>query len=123
VVPSNPSIATPAPVAVPPSNPPVAAPSAPPARLTAAPAASVAITTVQSSDRSNAGQVNVKTAPGATCTIAVSESGAIASTSSTQRTADENGVLTWAWSVTTPGTWSIEVRCDGAAARTTFTVR
>jgi micrococcal nuclease len=77
--------------------------------------------------RGSTGEVTVRTTPGAICSITVTySSGPSTEQGLTIRTADGSGIVTWSWTVSTqasPGTWPIQVECDGASAHAMFRVQ
>ena len=72
----------------------------------------------------NAASIIVKTAPSAACTITVTyKSGPSEARGLIPKTANEDGIVGWAWIVgtrTTPGEWPITVTCSGGGKQRIF---
>ncbi len=70
--------------------------------------------------------ISVKTAPQASCSIAVYyKSGASVAAGLYSKSASASGVASWSWKVggnTTRGAWPVVVTCNGVVARTSVTV-
>ena len=86
---------------------------------------SVVLTSVTSPVRhGNAASIIVKTAPGAACTIVVAyKSGPSRAKGLDTKTANQDGIVSWAWIVgtrTTPGAWPITVTCSGGGSQATL---
>jgi len=86
---------------------------------------SIVLTSVTSPVRhGNAASIIVKTAPGAACTIIVAyKSGPSRAQGLIPKTADKDGVVSWAWIVgtrTTPGEWPVTVTCSSGGRQATF---
>jgi competence protein ComEC len=68
-----------------------------------------------------------KTSPNASCDITVTDASGPSNASGLgHKPADSLGMVSWIWKVgtgTTPGTWPIDVTCNGVTRSTTFTVR
>ena|SRR5437016_986797 len=86
---------------------------------------SIVLTSVTSPVRhGNAASIIVKTAPGAACTIIVAyKSGPSRAQGLNPKTADKDGIVSWAWIVgtrTTPGLWPIRVTCSAGDQQATL---
>ncbi len=72
----------------------------------------------------NAANITVKTAPSAACTITVTyKSGPSRAKGLDPKTANQDGIVSWAWIVgtrTTPGAWPIMVTCSAGGRQTTL---
>jgi len=71
----------------------------------------------------NAAGITVKTAPSAACITTVTyKSGPSQAQGLDPKTADNNGIVSWAWIVgtrTTPGEWPIRVTCSTGSKQAT----
>ncbi len=74
----------------------------------------------------NAASITVKTAPTVACTITVTyKSGPSRARGLVPKTADEDGIVGWAWIVgtqTTPGEWPITVTCSEGGKQETLEI-
>ncbi len=72
----------------------------------------------------NAASITIKTAPSAECTITVTyKSGPSQAQGLDPKTADNEGIVSWAWIVgtrTTPGEWPIRVTCSAGSEQSTL---
>ncbi len=97
-----------------------------PERLSVAPEQlSVAVASLTSPvSPGNAASITVKTAPSAACTITVTyKSGPSRAQGLNPKTANKDGIVSWAWIVgtrTTPGAWPITVTCSAGGRQATL---
>ncbi len=72
----------------------------------------------------NAASIAVKTVPGAACTVTVTyKSGPSKAHGLDPKTADKDGIVSWAWIVgtrTTSGEWPIKVTCSAGSRQSTL---
>ncbi len=72
----------------------------------------------------NAASITVRSAPSAACTITVAyKSGPSQAQGLDPKTADKDGIVSWAWIVgtrTTPGEWPIRVTCSADSGQSTL---
>lgn len=117
-------------VVVPPTNAnPTAAPVAQPTAAATAPV-SGGLEIVSVTSPINAGAnatIKAQTAPNASCSIVVNyKSGPSTAQGLGPKTADGSGMVSWTWKVgprTTPGSWRIDVNCNGIYKSVYFTVK
>ncbi len=74
----------------------------------------------------NAASITIRTAPSAACTITVNyKSGPSHAQGLDPKTADKDGIVSWAWIVgtnTTPGEWPIRVNCSAGSKESTLEI-
>jgi hypothetical protein len=85
------------------------------------------VTVLSPVTRGSNGQVTIRTRPGASCSITVTYSSGPSSEQGLEtKTAPENGIVSWTWTVgtqTAVGPWPVDVRCGDSSAQAMFRVQ